>query len=94
MEAIVAVDVEGSKVLNFQAFSNMNKLKLLIVKCRSLPSEQYCFVHLFNDLGFLEWNYFPAQSLPPSFQPDKLVTLKLIESNLERFDSNRQVRNL
>ncbi|KAK7342575.1 hypothetical protein VNO80_25530 [Phaseolus coccineus] len=40
--------------------------------------------HLSSEIGYLTWKKYPFQCLPPSFQPNKLVELYLIESNIQR----------
>ena len=40
--------------------------------------------HLSSELGYLIWNKYPFQCLPPSFQPEKLVQLHLVKSSIQR----------
>ena len=71
--------------LNMRGFSNMKKLRLLIVY-----SESDCqdLEHLSNELQFLEWKGFPLNSFPPSFQPHRLVELNLHSSQIKQLWNN------
>ncbi|CAJ1978734.1 unnamed protein product [Sphenostylis stenocarpa] len=40
--------------------------------------------HLSNELGYLRWINYPFDCLPPSFQPEKLVELSLIGSDMKQ----------
>jgi len=40
--------------------------------------------HLSSELGYLYWNKYPFECLPPSFQPQKLVKLYLVGSSIQR----------
>ncbi|KAF3434115.1 hypothetical protein FNV43_RR25218 [Rhamnella rubrinervis] len=87
VESIIT-DMEEGKILNIRAISKMKKLRLLILRFSSLNSpgaEKYGVIdYLSNELGFLEWNEFPFIGFPTNFQPNKLVTLKLIGSHIEQ----------
>ena len=41
-------------------------------------------VKLSNELGYLGWEKYPFECLPPSFEPDKLVELILPKSNIKQ----------
>ncbi|CAJ1978702.1 unnamed protein product [Sphenostylis stenocarpa] len=61
--------------------SKIKHLKLLNVEdMNSLGSLSY----LSNELGYLIWNKYAFDCLPPSFQPGKLVELNLRGSNIDR----------
>lgn len=83
LEAIVCRFLE-QKVLSWDAFSNMKKLRLLIIHflwgvSDHTPNIEY----ISNELGFLEWGGFPTEDFPSSFQPDGLVELTLFGSNIK-----------
>ncbi|XP_022734264.1 TMV resistance protein N-like isoform X2 [Durio zibethinus] len=67
--------------LNADAFLKMKRLRLLRVFC--LPNFRD-LKYLSNELRLLDWSEYPFRSLPPSFQPDNLVALLLIDSHIER----------
>ncbi|KAJ8746845.1 hypothetical protein K2173_003851 [Erythroxylum novogranatense] len=80
----IVLEWEGSERgnLSTKAFPKMKKLRFLIVRnCHSFESVH----HLPDDqLKYLEWNDYPSKTLPPSFQPDKLVELNLRHSHIEQ----------
>ena len=88
MEAIVTSMKESTRT--FEALSKMKKLRLLIIFLSIPPINgnrlpDYCHLdYLSNELGILEWNYFPYKGFPSSFRPDKLVKLMLTESNIQQ----------
>ncbi|KAF3456177.1 hypothetical protein FNV43_RR00827 [Rhamnella rubrinervis] len=77
VEAIVCW-ISGN--LSLRGFSNMKRLRLLIIRGEDImccPDNEY----LPNELRFLEWEGFPLKSLPRSFQPRGLVELSLVGLN-------------
>nr|XP_048322180.1 disease resistance protein RUN1-like [Ziziphus jujuba var. spinosa] len=81
VEAIVCCPEEPKKlVCDFEAFSNMKKLRLLIIRNLALEMRDghtLNIEHLSKGLRFLEWHKFPAEYLPSNFQRGGLVQLKL-----------------
>ncbi|XP_028772968.1 TMV resistance protein N-like [Neltuma alba] len=73
------VDVNEMLPLRAEVLSQMNCLRLII-----FPSMKFSgkLNNLSNDLRFLSWQKFPFSTLPPSFEPAKLVELVLIDSNI------------
>ncbi|KAK8633091.1 hypothetical protein V6N13_013945 [Hibiscus sabdariffa] len=67
--------------LNADAFSKMEKLRLLKVLCPTNCDE---LKYLPNELRLLDWMGYPLRILPPSFQPDNLVALLLPYSRIEQ----------
>lgn len=96
VEAIIVTFQNGSTTLSFEALSSMKKLRLLmILGCFGVPKNGSAtpkLDHLSNNLRLLEWNRFPFKEFPPTFQPEKLVKLKLTKSNLERLFWNKSVK--
>nr|XP_024923478.2 disease resistance protein RPV1-like isoform X2 [Ziziphus jujuba var. spinosa] len=82
VEAIVCCPVEPKKLIcNFEAFSNMKKLRLLILHNLALEMRD-CHTlnigYLSKELRCLQWHVFPAKYLPSNFfQRGGLVELKL-----------------
>ncbi|XP_022633771.1 disease resistance protein TAO1-like [Vigna radiata var. radiata] len=84
---VIAVNSGGwipgwkSETVRINGLSKIEKLKFLRlenVKCSGSLS------HLSNELGYLTWNKYPFDCLPQSFEPEKLVKLKLRESSIQR----------
>ena len=88
VEAIVT-SLEGSKKLtSFEAISQMKNLRLLMIFdpdfiCGndSLTSD---LEYLSKKLRLLQWDAFPYKGFPSSFQPYRLVKLKLVYSSIEK----------
>ncbi|KAF3456178.1 hypothetical protein FNV43_RR00828 [Rhamnella rubrinervis] len=94
VEAIVCLGMSYEKNFSWRGFSNMKKLRLLIIRSRRImccPDNEY----LPNELRFLEWDGFPLKSLPRSFQPHGLVELILTDSDvIERLWDNPKMEPL
>nr|XP_048328518.1 disease resistance protein RPV1-like [Ziziphus jujuba var. spinosa] len=69
----------------WEAISKMKKLRLLIDSGRQMGGG---LTYLSNELRILNWFLFPFASLPSSFQPDGLVELKLLLSNINQLWHN------
>ncbi|RDY06491.1 TMV resistance protein N, partial [Mucuna pruriens] len=67
--------------IKIDALSKMSHLKLLKLSNLNFSGS---LNHLSNELGYLTWNNYPFESLPPSFQPNKLVQLSLVDSNIKQ----------
>lgn len=74
----------------------LKKLRLLmILGCFGLPEKGNStpkLDYLSNNLRLLEWNRFPFKEFPPTFLPNKLAKLKLVDSNLERLFWNKLIK--
>ncbi|KAF3456156.1 hypothetical protein FNV43_RR00806 [Rhamnella rubrinervis] len=80
-EEVEAIVCKISKNLSLRGFSNMKKLRMLIINTTtdlSFADIEY----LPNELRFLEWDKFPFKSFPRSFQPHELVELILRDSRV------------
>ncbi|XP_040997965.1 disease resistance protein RUN1-like [Juglans microcarpa x Juglans regia] len=64
--------------LNPEAFSKMNKLRLIKICDVNLP---WGLKSLSNWLRLMEWHEYPLGSIPESFQPNNLVELIMHRSN-------------
>ncbi|XP_052195829.1 disease resistance protein RUN1-like [Diospyros lotus] len=81
IEAIVLYSCETKEIsLSPDAFSEMNKLRLLKLSNVQLPNG---LSYLSNDLCLLDWDGYPLKYLPSNFLPDNLVILKMLRSCLK-----------
>ncbi|KAF3449650.1 hypothetical protein FNV43_RR10381 [Rhamnella rubrinervis] len=101
VEAIVVCDQREEYI--FDALSSLKKLRLLqietdaesaylrlniVVDCLPCLDGLGHYDVLPNNLQYLDWHGFPYNRLPSSFQPHKLVQLKLPHSNIKQLWSN------
>ena len=63
-----------------EAFSKTPNLRLLIIHNVHL---QHGLTHFPDELRIVEWNGYPLKSLPPNFEPKRLVELTMCHSNIE-----------
>ncbi|MED6156724.1 hypothetical protein PIB30_017098 [Stylosanthes scabra] len=93
VEAIVLPRfLEIREELSVEALSKMSHLKLLMVRKVNFSG---CLYFLSYELGYLSWEEYPFTSLPPSFQPIKLVKLILHQSNIkELWEGIKDLHNL
>ncbi|KAF3457241.1 hypothetical protein FNV43_RR01898 [Rhamnella rubrinervis] len=97
VQAIVCPYLKSNFTL--RGFSNMKKLRLLIIYRTNFKSfdRDRCLddESLPNGLRYLMWYGFPFKSFPRSFQPHGLVELHLIgESNIEGLWDNPKMKPL
>ncbi|KAF3456173.1 hypothetical protein FNV43_RR00823 [Rhamnella rubrinervis] len=98
VEAIIGPPMNPETDFTWRGFSNMKKLRLLIIstldfwwsKRNRWPDNEY----LSNELRFLMWAGFPLKSFPRSFQPHGLVELSLTYSCIERLWDNPMMEPL
>ncbi|RZC09382.1 hypothetical protein D0Y65_015916 [Glycine soja] len=80
------------------ALSTMSSLKLLKFQYWNVGFEinfSGTLAKLSNELGYLVWEKYPFECLPPSFEPDKLVELILPHSNIKQlWEGTKPLRNL
>ncbi|ESR45533.1 hypothetical protein CICLE_v10000206mg [Citrus x clementina] len=79
VEAII-VDVPEMTQLEAKSFSTMISLRLLEIN-NVYPSGN--LEYLSNNLRYLKWHGYPFNSLPVSFQPEKLFKLNLCSSRIK-----------
>uniref|UniRef100_A0A2N9FND5 TIR domain-containing protein n=1 Tax=Fagus sylvatica TaxID=28930 RepID=A0A2N9FND5_FAGSY len=72
---------KGEEHLNVEAFSKMKNLRLLKISNVQLP---HGLNYLSNELRFLNWDGYPLESMPTSFQPYKLVELIMPHSRIKQ----------
>ena len=75
--------------LNAEVFSKMIKMRLLKIGNLQLP-QGLCY--LSNELRIIEWHGYPLKSMPTSFQPNKLVELKMHCSGIKQLWKGIMVR--
>nr|AHG28999.1 NBS-LRR protein [Cicer arietinum] len=82
VEAIVLNGNEGdTEILTVEALSNMSRLRLLILKdVKFLGS----LSNLSNQLRYVSWDGYPFMYFPSSFEPNQLVELVLVNSNMKQ----------
>ena len=86
--------------LNSKAFSKMKKLRLLKINnvepskglLRGNVQLPQGLSHLSNELRVIEWHGYPLNSLPTSFQPNKLVELRMHCSLIKQLWNGIMVR--
>ncbi|KAM2397315.1 hypothetical protein ACFXTH_034131 [Malus domestica] len=66
---------------NPESFSKICNLKFLQLHNLSLSVGPK---YLSNDLRFIDWSWYPSESLPQNFQPDELSELSLHHSKIDR----------
>ncbi|KAM5575990.1 TMV resistance protein N [Rosa sericea] len=83
---------EDEICLSAKCFKKMKNLQLFInINARFSGEVNY----LPNQLRFLDWPGFPAQSLPSDFSPQKLVKLNMPNSHISRFGQGfKNLQNL
>ncbi|CAK8577142.1 unnamed protein product [Lathyrus sativus] len=75
------ISEEPPDMITGEILSKMSNLKLLILKGVDFLQNLSC---LSNELRYMQWNYYPLKYLPSSFQPNHLVELILISSNVKQ----------
>lgn len=75
-------------ILMGEALSKMNHLRLLILNQVKFSGS---LDYLSNDLRYVTWNEYPFLCLPSSFQPNHLVELILVDSNIKQLWEGRKV---
>ncbi|PRQ21617.1 putative winged helix-turn-helix DNA-binding domain, leucine-rich repeat domain, L [Rosa chinensis] len=84
----VELSGEDEICLSAKCFKKMNNLQLFInINARFSGEVNY----LPNQLRFLDWPGFPAQSLPSDFSPQKLVKLNMPNSHISRLGQGFKV---
>ena len=58
--------------MNAEAFSKMRNLRLLKISNVHFPQG---LKYLSSELRFIHWDGYPLESMPTSFEPEKLVEL-------------------
>ncbi|XP_027082366.2 TMV resistance protein N-like [Coffea arabica] len=66
-------------LINNEAFEKMKQLRLLKINNACVSRCPNCIP---NEIRWLNWHGYPSKSLPESFQPEKLVGLKLQYSRI------------
>ena len=75
--------------LSVEAFSKMKNLRYLKIGNVQLPQGLSYFS---NELRVIDWHEYPLKSLPTSFQPNKLVELRMPCSGIKQLWKGNMVR--
>ncbi|XP_040364354.1 protein VARIATION IN COMPOUND TRIGGERED ROOT growth response-like [Rosa chinensis] len=88
---IVELPGDDEICLSAKCFKKMNNLQLFInINARFTGEVNY----LPNQLRFLDWPRFPAQSLPCGFDSQKLVMLNMRDSRISRLGQGLKMQQL
>ncbi|BAT90131.1 TMV resistance protein [Vigna angularis] len=88
LEVVAVHALLNSKTVRVDGLSKIRHLKYLRLKYVNCSGR---FSHLSSELGYLDWNNYPFECLPQSFQPHKLVELLLRGSSIQRLWSGTKV---
>ena len=86
--------------LSFEVFSKMKILRLLIIGHKKLRKDfingtmklPKSLNYLSDELRIMEWHGYPFKSMPTSFQPNKLVELRMRWSRIKHLWKGIMVR--
>ena len=81
---------EAKERLSAEAFTKMKILRFLKIGGRiQLPQG---LSYLSNELRIIDWHGYPLKSMPTSFQPNKLVELRMHYSDIKQLWKGIMVR--
>ncbi|XVF71337.1 hypothetical protein PTKIN_Ptkin12aG0029100 [Pterospermum kingtungense] len=88
--------------LHQDVFAKMRNLRLVKFYYSQFSGKEGLSLHLQHDLkslpgelSYFQWEYCPLKSLPSNFAPEKLVELRLPNSNIEQlWDKDQNLANL
>ena len=92
--------VKAKERLSAEAFTKMKKLKFLKIGY-VCPREGLIggpiqlpqgLNYLSNELRILDWHGYPLKSMPTNFQPNKLVVLRMLNSDIKQLWKETMVR--
>ena len=77
--------------MSAEAFSKMKKLRLLKIGYEQPPQDlvrgpvqlPQGLSYISNELRLIDWHGYPLKSMPTSFQPNKLVELRMHYSDIK-----------
>ena len=83
--------------LSAEAFLKMKKLRLLKIRNEEPPKDgkvklPKSLSYLSDELRILEWHGYPFKSMPTSFEPNKLVELRMRCSRIKHLWKGIMVR--
>ena len=92
--------IEIEEHLSAEAFSKMKKLRLLKIGYEQPPQDlirgpvqlPQGLSYLSNELRAIDWHGYPLKSMPTSFQPNKLVELRMHYSDIKQLWKGIMVR--
>nr|XP_023879095.1 TMV resistance protein N-like [Quercus suber] len=93
--------IEIKEHLNAEAFSKMKKLRLLKIGYEQPPRDlirgpvqlPQGLSYISNELRAIDWHGYPLKSMPTSFQPNKLVELRMHYSGIKQLWKGIMVLN-
>lgn len=95
IKAIVVGNVHVVDSMNMsEAFRNMRNLRLLYFHAMTEEMSPCAPAYLPNELRWLTWNYFNQDSLPKTFNANKLVGLEMPHSNIVQLWTSWDVKVL
>ncbi|KAL7597575.1 hypothetical protein Lser_V15G25067 [Lactuca serriola] len=95
IKAIVVGNVHVVDSMNMsEAFRNMRNLRLLYFHAMTEEMSPCAPAYLPNELRWLTWNYFNQDSLPKTFNANKLVGLEMPHSNIVQLWTSWDVKRL
>ena len=94
------IPIEAKEHLSAKAFSKMKNLRLLKINNVKPPQGlnrghvqlPQGLNYLSNELRIIDWHGYPLKSLPTSFQPNKLVELRMHYSDIKQLWKGIMVR--
>ena len=94
------ISIQKEEHLNYEVFSKMKKLRLLKINfvqpqhglIRGNVQLPKSLNYLSDELRIIEWYGFPFKSMPTSFQPNKLVELRMCCSCIKHLWKGIMVR--
>ena len=97
---MLKVPIQKMEHLHAEAFSKMKNLRFLKIDNEKFPQEfingtmqlPKSLNYLSNELRIMEWHGYPFKSMPTSFQPNKLVELRLRWSRIKHLWKGIMVR--
>ena len=97
---MLKLPIQKMENLCAEPFSKMKNLRLLKVGVEKFPQDfingtmqlPKSLNYLSDELRIIEWHGFPFKSMPTSFQPNKLVELKMCCSHIKHLWKGIMVR--
>ena len=97
---MLKVPIQKMEHLHAEAFSKMKNLRLLKIGNEKFPQDfingtkqlPRSLNYLSDKLRIMEWHGYPFQSMPTSFEPNKLVELKMRCSSIKHLWKRIMVR--
>ncbi|KAL2327872.1 hypothetical protein Fmac_021299 [Flemingia macrophylla] len=96
--SIECPDTYNQRIIRTESLSKMSRLKMFMLLGQYFPEFPGVLgrlENLSNELRYLIWTAYPFESLPPRFEPDKIVQLYLPFSNIKQlWEGTKPLHNL